>query len=397
MKNDELYANTFNPSPMRYKSRFFAILFAITFVGVLCFFAYSAWDKWAIYELPKEKIVFSKLRPRSSVEFQDRFGKVLHYLYEDELLIYKPLNSISKNIRDYVVFLEDAKFWGHSGFDVAEIANSLEKNLEKGKVKRGASTITQQLAKNLFLGRERTWMRKFFEIPWTLRIEEDLSKSQILELYLNVIEWGPGLRGVEAASRHFFDKGSNELEDIEAMYLALIIPNPVRFDALANPKVLDFLNKKKSAMVHRLIDEKRMAAIERELYVELPFPLVAPKEHRRFALSHEAGYFGKRTQIPSSHYRKILEAQWKQFRKSSSGHVESTLDFELLEKIQSAPLENSQDLRDGYFVLLEEGIVRAFKKLPNGKKLPSEVESEICAENYSCEFRESIDWKSLAP
>lgn len=271
---------------------------------------------------PSEKLRFDKLRPSSAVEVRDASGRVVDYWYEGRLRLYRPLSQIDPKLAEFVVFLEDAKFYWHEGFDMEEIRNSVEENLEKGKIKRGASTITQQLAKNLFLDKERSFTRKLFEMPWTYRLEKDLSKRQILELYLNVIEWGPGVYGAEAAARHFFDKPAARLEIGEAMYLALIIPNPKRFDLFAYPKRAEFLEKKKSWLVERLVGEKKISPGEKPAYLAASFRLVPPDAPgRHYAVSHDASYFGNRGKR-SAEYKKA-EAR---LRPRSRGLPVVTLD-----------------------------------------------------------------------
>lgn len=385
------------PSLLRYKNRPLAAGIALSSLLLLGLLLHYAWSKWAIYELPSEKLNFSALKPVAATEIVDHFGHPLHYIYNEDLMFYRPLNQISPQLKEFVVLLEDAKFFSHGGFDVEEIKNSIEKNLEKGKVKRGASTITQQLAKNLFLGKERTWTRKLFEVPWTLKLEDDLSKAQILELYLNVIEWGPGIRGAEAASRHFFDRAAADLETGQAMYLALIIPNPVRFDALAHPHVLDFLKKKKSWLINRLVDEKKIPHLEKDFYDGLDFGLAAPDSHTRFPLSHEGNYSGNRATLESQDVRRLLEKHLGEFALKTSRRVETTLDAELLKILSEHPLTSSSSGRGRYFVISEEGHVRAFQWVDKGKDYPAEAITDNCAAPYVCAYADSLDWKNLAP
>ena len=124
---------------------------------------------------------------------------------------------------------EDASFWKHPGFDLENIRRALAHDLEVGDFARGASTITQQLAKNLFLGPERTLGRKLSEVVLTWRLHQRLSKKRILELYLNVIELGPGIRGVKRAAEVYFGKPVQALGPLEAAHLAALTPNPAGF------------------------------------------------------------------------------------------------------------------------------------------------------------------------
>jgi monofunctional biosynthetic peptidoglycan transglycosylase len=146
------------------------------------------------------------------------------------------LDRISERLIQAVLMGEDAGFYGHEGFDFYEIREALERNWEEGRILRGASTISQQLAKNLFLESERTYGRKLKEALLTYRLEQALSKKRILEIYLNVIEWGDRIYGAEAASRNVFGKSASELDAAEAALLAAMIPSPRRLDPCERPK-----------------------------------------------------------------------------------------------------------------------------------------------------------------
>jgi penicillin-binding protein 1A len=142
------------------------------------------------------------------------------------------LADLPAHVADAVVTSEDGGFYGHQGFDFDEIKRSLVAVAEaSGRAVRGGSTISQQLAKNLFLSREKTYVRKAREALVTLALESTLSKQRLLEIYLNVIEWGPGIRGVGPAARTYFGKSPCDLTPREAAYLASVIPNPVRYFA----------------------------------------------------------------------------------------------------------------------------------------------------------------------
>jgi monofunctional biosynthetic peptidoglycan transglycosylase len=144
-----------------------------------------------------------------------------------------PLAQVSRHLIHAVLASEDQKFFGHVGVDWQAIQESLEKNVEKGRFARGGSTITQQLAKNLYFGTRKTSVRKLRELIVTRWLEEDLSKARILALYLNLIEWGDGVYGCEAAAQHWYGKPAAALSETEAAGLAAMIPNPRRI----NPRV----------------------------------------------------------------------------------------------------------------------------------------------------------------
>ena len=139
------------------------------------------------------------------------------------------LDRISPHLRDAVLVAEDARFFSHEGFDWNEIRASARRNLRARRVVRGGSTITQQLAKNLWLSTAQTPWRKFEEMILAARLEQALPKRRILELYLNTIEWGPGVYGAEAAAQHWFGVSAAGLDASQAIRLAAVIINPRRY------------------------------------------------------------------------------------------------------------------------------------------------------------------------
>ena len=144
-----------------------------------------------------------------------------------------PLSRVSRHLIHGVVAAEDQKFFGHEGVDWDAVKQSVETNRKAGRFARGGSTITQQLAKNLFFSTRKSLARKARELVAAYWLEQELSKARILELYLNVIEWGDGIYGVEAAARHYYGKTAAALDEREAAGLVAMIPNPRRL----NPRV----------------------------------------------------------------------------------------------------------------------------------------------------------------
>lgn len=140
-----------------------------------------------------------------------------------------PLADLPEHVIRAVTTSEDGGFFAHSGFDFVELRNAFAQGTEVGHVVRGASTITQQLAKNLFLSREKTLARKAREAMVAIGLEASIPKARLLEIYLNLAEWGPGIWGIGPAARHYFGKPARELSIREAAFLASIIPNPIRF------------------------------------------------------------------------------------------------------------------------------------------------------------------------
>ncbi len=140
-----------------------------------------------------------------------------------------PYSAISSHLKRAIVAAEDARFLDHEGFDWEAIQQAYEKNLKKGRIVSGGSTISQQLAKNLFLSGERTWWRKAQEAAVTVMIETVWSKRRILEVYLNVIEWGNGVFGAEAAARYHYGVSAASLNVEQAAKLAAMVPSPRRY------------------------------------------------------------------------------------------------------------------------------------------------------------------------
>ena len=138
--------------------------------------------------------------------------------------------KISDSLKQALIASEDAKFVDHEGFDWDGIQKAYEKNLKKGKIVAGGSTISQQLAKNLFLSGKRTPWRKLEEATITVMLEKMMDKQRIFEIYLNVIEWGNGVFGAEAAARHYYHISAAQLSAPQAARLAAMVPNPRYYD-----------------------------------------------------------------------------------------------------------------------------------------------------------------------
>ncbi|CAG0962478.1 monofunctional glycosyltransferase [Burkholderiales bacterium] len=150
-----------------------------------------------------------------------------------------PYERISGHLKRAVIAAEDAKFLEHDGFDWEGIAKAQEKNVKKGRVVAGGSTITQQLAKNLFLSPSKSYVRKGQEAIISAMMEAMLPKRRILEIYLNVIEWGSGVFGAEAAARHYYKASAAQLSADASARLAAMIPSPRRFERNPGSEYLD--------------------------------------------------------------------------------------------------------------------------------------------------------------
>lgn len=154
--------------------------------------------------------------------------------------IWVPLSRVSPYAMKAVIIAEDDKFWSHEGFDFEAMQKALEKDIAKKKFKAGGSTISQQLAKNLYLSPSKNPIRKIKEAILTWRMERNLSKRRIMELYLNVAEWGDGVFGIEAAARKYYGKSAAALGPREAAVLASILPNPIRYQPHGGSKYVAY-------------------------------------------------------------------------------------------------------------------------------------------------------------
>jgi len=229
----------------------------VVLVAVLILIVLGAWIGWTVYSLPDAKLI-ATYRPEESTEVLDRNGIVLTHLMVDEFRIWAPLSEISTNLQMAVIAAEDDTFFQHEGINYKAAWEALKEDLKKKRYARGGSTITQQLVKNVFLTKEKTITRKLKEFILARRVEEVLSKRRILELYLNEVEWGPGVYGAEAAARYYFDKHAADLTPGEGAMLAAMLVNPERFDPEKRYKRL----KHRQELILNLMRVDRLLALE---------------------------------------------------------------------------------------------------------------------------------------
>lgn len=209
-----------------YFTRGLVLFFMMLFIYQLWIFLHICW--WI------------KFNPSTSAFMEDRLSIIQEKTPDAELKYrWVDYSKISNNLKRAVIASEDAKFIDHEGFDWEGIQKAFDKNLKKGKIVAGGSTISQQLAKNLFLSTKRTPWRKGEEALITVMLENMLSKRRILEIYLNIIEWGNGVFGAEAAARHYYKTSAANLSSGQAAKLAGMIPNPRFYDAHKSTRYLN--------------------------------------------------------------------------------------------------------------------------------------------------------------
>lgn len=208
---------------MRWPGRLLSRLVAIGLILALLWHVWVAacllWWRW----MPPGETAFMALRVEQMRE-QGRPPRI-DYRWVD-------YERIAPHLKRALVAAEDARFLGHDGFDWDGIEKALQKNLRRGRIVAGGSTISQQLAKNLFLSDQRSFLRKAEEAVITVMLEAILPKRRILELYCNVIEWGDGVFGAEAAAQHYYRLPARALNAAQAARLAAMVPDPRRYDRL---------------------------------------------------------------------------------------------------------------------------------------------------------------------
>lgn len=172
---------------------------------------------------------------------------------------YAPLKQIAPAMRNAVIVSEDAAFWDHKGIDWVELRKSFEKNMEKGRIARGGSTITQQLAKNVYLSAEKSLLRKIREAVIAIRLEKRYDKNFLLEKYLNVVEFDKDIYGVKKAADHYFGVSPANLSIAQSAWLAFLLPNPKKYSVSYHKnKLTPFAFKQMSEIIDRLYRFKRI-------------------------------------------------------------------------------------------------------------------------------------------
>lgn len=207
---------------------------------------------------------------------------------------YVPLDSINVNLQKAVIASEDAGFYFHPGFDVRAISEALEANRIQGKTKFGGSTITQQLAKNLFLSGERSWERKFKELAYALLMERELGKDRILELYLNYAQWGKNIFGCQEACLAYYKKSCSKLSVDQAINLAAMLASPGKHHP--NMRESQFMAKRRAVIYQNMFPKKDSLLVDslRQLMappssgLQSPVPAAAPASSASKTTAKEA-------------------------------------------------------------------------------------------------------------
>jgi monofunctional glycosyltransferase len=243
---------------MRRFGRVMAALAAFGF-GYIAFLYLTLPDVRGLRTSNVESTAFMDLRAREARAEGRQLRHVHHWV---------PYSRISPHLKRAVLVAEDAGFWGHEGIDIVEIKKALENDWERGGLMRGASTITQQLAKNLYLSPTRNPFRKLSELLITRRLEHELSKTRIFELYLNDIEWGDGIWGAEAAARTYFGIPASAVGPDQAALMA---------GAIVNPRVLNIAKPNARLRARQRIIRSRMGNVTPPPVIARPAPAEIPQ------------------------------------------------------------------------------------------------------------------------
>jgi len=272
------------------------IFFSLLGLFALCIFVAALWVAHALSHLP-DVTVLKHYRPPAAAEVVDRNGNFLTNYYDKKFRIWVPISSLPDILIRAVVIAEDDTFFGHEGVNYQAVWDALRHDLKKKRFARGGSTITQQMIKNVLLSKEKTITRKLREFVLARKAEEILSKKRILEIYLNEVEWGENIYGVEAASRYYLDKNASELTAGEAALLAGMLPNPKYYNPFKRP---DKTKHRQEQVLFNMHQAKVMTDGEYEAALEAPLAL-RKEESGRFdfaALSNSNG---------RACYQKVLE------------------------------------------------------------------------------------------
>ena len=230
----------------------------VLITAISLFLVYTAYIAVSLFLLPPVASL-KDTKKNIAIQVRDWHGELHSFLLGPGNRNWTPSANIPVEMKWAVILSEDANFYKHEGVDVKAIKNALKHDLEKKSLARGASTITQQTAKNIYLSREKTITRKFKELYLALRMEQELTKGRIIELYLNVVELGPMVYGVGHASRYYFGKPAAEMTPRECAFLAAMLPGPrVAYNPYRNmAKVL-----RRSDMILKLLKSKRVLSDE---------------------------------------------------------------------------------------------------------------------------------------
>jgi len=308
---------------------------AVLIVLLLIFFGLLGLSEQIFKDLPSVEVLSESL-PKVSSSINDRHGRVLYKIYDEENRILTPLSEIPKSVIDATVAIEDQNFWHHYGFSLKGIIRALRENKQNDSIKQGGSTITQQLVKNRLLNKERTLKRKIKELILAVLVESKYSKEEILEMYLNQVPYGGAAYGIEAAAQQYFGKTTKQLSLAEATFLAGLPAAPSVYSPFGSTPELAF--QRQQEVVRRMVEDGYLTA---ELAKET---LAEQISFRKDVIEIEAPHF-------VMYVKKQLADQYGEALLYQGGlEITTTLDFGLqtkVEKIIKTEVESLKRLKIG--------------------------------------------------
>ncbi len=323
----------------------------------------------AVYKFAKEipdANLIKNYRPDLASEVYDISGKVIVQYFDKKNRIWVPMSDISNSLIDAVITAEDDTFFEHTGFNYKEMWNAFNEDIKKGKFVRGGSTISQQLAKNVFLYKKKTIERKIKEVFLTYQIEKLIPKKRILELYLNEVEWGDGLYGIEAASRFYFDKHGYEINLSESAILASMLPNPKYFDPY---KRLSRVIKRQQRILQLMLEAKKITKEEYEDALRYKIILREDKTNKRFNIENLKYKNNKEAACYKNLIEEYLLERFGEDRLYRGGlKIKTGFDIEVHNNI-AAIITDSIKEPDKVFITLEGDIIKSIICLSDNSKV----------------------------
>ena len=223
---------------------------------------------------------FSKLRDKVEVTIYLPDGTKTIRWFGPKTPEWVPYNQISNALLSAVVASEDTTFYQNEGVDYHELKEALKKDLEEKRFSRGASTITQQLVKNVYLGREKTLWRKIKEFIWARELAKQVKRSEILCFYVNLVEWGPNIYGIRQAANHYFHMSAGEITARQAAFLAMLLPSPIRYHIYYEKRELTHWASSRISQILNVMhsmgfidSDTYQAALNQSLWGEIPEPI----------------------------------------------------------------------------------------------------------------------------
>ena len=328
------------------------ILFAALAVGALGAFILAGWVVLVLSDLP-DVSPLRNYRPAAAAEVLDRNGNILTQYFDRKFRIWVPISSLPDRVIHAVVTAEDDTFFGHNGVNYKAAWDALVHDVQKRRFARGGSTITQQMIKNVLLSREKTLTRKVREYVLARRAEEILTKRQILQIYLNEVEWGDGIYGIEAASRFYLGKHAPDLSSAEAALLAGMLPNPRYYNPYKRPEKA---KKRQEQVLFNLFQAKWIGAEEYEAGLRAPLGL---RQESGASLVPALSTSSANQCCRAALERILLRLFENQNIYRGGWTVRTTLDRDLQEELRTLEVAATGGLPDLVTVVSQEGQIRA--------------------------------------